>query len=137
MASLTLQQQKRLTVKEWISVMIDVQNHKDDRLLEVKATETLTEADFDHVAPVLKKHTAENTEPRLLLVMEQFKGWENIASFWKDLQMDAEYLGQFDRIAIVGDAAWEEWLTKLLNPLTANEIKFFDPAEITHARKWL
>lgn len=117
--------------------MIDIQKTKDDRLLEVKAVETLTEADFDHLAPVLKKHTTEKSTPRLLLIMEQFEGWENISSFWKDLRMDTEYLGQFDRIAVVGDAAWEEWLTKLLNPLTTNEIKFFDPARITHARKWL
>ncbi len=118
--------------------MIDAQsNEQSDGLLEVKASEKLTKADLDHLEPVIEKYVAETIRPRLLLVMEEFDGWEDVGAFFKDLHMDSKYIGKFDRIAISGDAEWEALLTKMVNPLTSSEIKFFDLAKITQARKWL
>ena len=117
--------------------MIEIDNSPNTEILEVKAIETLSQSDFDHLRPVLEKHVAENTQPRLLLVMEEFKGWDDTKALWQDLKMDTKHINDFVRIALVGDAEWEKWMTKLVNPLTPNEIRFFKPGKIAHARRWL
>lgn len=117
--------------------MIDIQENPNSDVLEVKVIEKLSTADFDHLEPVLRKHIRESIRPRLLLKMEEFSGWDDASAFWKDLKVDTEFIGDFKRIALVGDARWEEWSAKLLNPVTATEIKFFKPEKIEHARKWL
>lgn len=117
--------------------MIDIEPNPRKDILECRVTGELTGADLDHLVPVLKKHIAESDDSRLLLIMEDFSGWSNVATFWKDMKMDAEYIGQFSRIALVGDARWEEWVTRLVKPLAPNEIEFFEPHAMAHARRWI
>lgn len=118
--------------------MIDVQsNEQSEGILEVKASEKLTKADLDHLESVVEKYVAETIRPRLLLVMEEFGGWKDAGAFFKDLKMDSKYIGEFERIAVIGDAGWKAMLTKMINPLTSSEMKFFEHAEITQARRWL
>ena len=117
--------------------MIDIQDSKVNDVLEIKVLEKLTNADFEHAEPVIEKHISESANPKLLLIMQEFSGWNDASAFWKDLKMDTEYIGEFDRIALVGDEEWEEWSAKLTNPVTSAEIEFFNLAEITDARKWL
>lgn len=117
--------------------MIDVQEIQTPDVLEVKVTEKLSSADFDHLKPVIEKHIAESAHPKMLMVMEQFSGWDSAKTFWKDLKMDASYIGKFDRIAMVGDAKWEEWGTKLISPVLPAKIKFFKPEETQYALRWL
>ena len=39
---------------------------------------------------------------------------------------------------VVGDRAWEAWMTRLSRPIFSNaEIRFFDPAEREKAWKWI
>lgn len=117
--------------------MIDLQESANSDILELKVVEKMTGADLEHLEPVVKKHIKESDHPRLLILMEDFRGWEDAAAFWKDLKMDTEYITDFDRIALLGDADWEKWLTKLFEPVSPTEIKFFEPHQIEHARKWL
>lgn len=117
--------------------MIDVHDSSAPDLLEVKVTGKLTSADFDHLEPVLEKHVAESVHPKLLMIMEQFSGWSSPEVFWQDLKLDTAYIGKFDRIALVGDANWEEWGTNLINPVTPADLKFFKPEETQHALRWL
>jgi hypothetical protein len=60
-----------------------------------------------------------------------------VSAFLDELDMEANYLQKFNRIALVGDQAWGEWMAKIRNILTSHEIRFFPAASIRHARKWL
>jgi len=64
-----------------------------------------------------------------------FAGWD-LGGLWRDLKFDARHKDSFGRIAIVGDGKWEEWGTKLLNPLFKAEMRFFQPPELRHAEEW-
>lgn len=117
--------------------MIDVRDSSAPDVLEIKVTEKLSSADFDHLEPVLEKHIAESAHPKLLMIMEQFSGWDSPQALRKDLELDASYIGKFERIALVGDAKWEEWGTQLINPVTPAEMKFFNLEETQYALRWL
>ena len=43
----------------------------------------------------------------------------------------------FGRIAIVGDAKWEEWGTRLSDPLFRAEMKFFESSQHQVAESWV
>jgi hypothetical protein len=117
--------------------MIEIQEGKSPETLEIKIMEKVSEADLDHLIPVMKAHIAETADPRLLLIMEEFGGWDSVGAFLDELNMEANYLQKYNRIALVGDQPWEKWMTKIRNIVTAHEIKFFPAASIQHARKWL
>lgn len=56
---------------------------------------------------------------------------------WKDLKLDARYIGYFDRIAVVGDKKWHEWGTQLVDPITREELKFFPLDQTDEAWEWI
>jgi len=117
--------------------MIDIQENKNPEILEVEIAETITRADMKHLLPVVEKHVTETTNPRLLLLLEEFNGWDSISTLWDELKMGKDYAKQFERIALVGDSPWQKWMMKIRVKVSPYNIKFFDPAEINHARNWL
>jgi len=117
--------------------MIEVNENTNRGVLALKASGKLTEQDLDELVPLLKRHIAESDDPHLLMIMEDFKGWKDAAAFWKDLQLDAEYIGYFDRIAIVGEKKWQEWGTRLMDPVIKEEMKFFPIDKVEDAWDWI
>ncbi len=117
--------------------MITIETHTDESIIAIKASETLSKKDFNKLAPALKDFIKLNQHPHLLMVLERFRGWDDKASFWEDLKLDAEFIGEFDRIAIVGETKWQKWGTNLLDSLTNNELRFFDIKNADGAWLWL
>lgn len=117
--------------------MIDIETHDEENIIALKVSGTLNKQDFDALAPRLRNFTKSNQNSCLLMVLEQFKGWNDMASFWEDLKLDAEFIGKFDRIAIVGESKWQKWGTNLLKALTNEEMKFFDIKDADGACFWL
>lgn len=118
--------------------MLTVNNNESQNgVLALQVTDKLTEGDLNDLVPVLKKHVSQHNDPHLILVMENFKGWEDAAAFWKDLRLDAEYIGSFDRIAIIGEEKWQQWGTQLLNPLFNEELQFFSLDHAGSAWNWI
>lgn len=117
--------------------MITIETHTENSIIAVKASDTLSKKDFDKLAPTLKEFTGSNRDSHLLMTLERFKGWDDVSSFWKDLKLDAEFIGEFDRIAIVGEKKWQKWGTNLLDSLTKNELKFFEIKNADGAWLWL
>ena len=117
--------------------MIDIETHTENSIIAVKASETLSKKDFDKLAPTLKEFVASNQDCHLLLTLERFKGWDDVSSFWEDLKLDVEFIGEFDRIAIVGEKKWQKWGTNLLDSLTKTELNFFEITNADDAWLWL
>ena len=43
----------------------------------------------------------------------------------------------FEKIAMVGEKKWQEWMTEIMKPFTSAEIKYFSTEERDDARKWI
>ncbi len=117
--------------------MIEVNEHADSDILALQVSGTLTEEELDDLIPTLKEYVSSSSHPHLLMIMEDFNGWADAAAVWKDLQLDAEYLGYFDRIAVVGEKKWQEWGTRLVNPITKEELRFFPLSDAEKAWNWI
>jgi hypothetical protein len=42
-----------------------------------------------------------------------------------------------EKVALVGDRAWEKWMAVICKPFTLAKLEYFDAADIDRAWKWL
>ena len=91
--------------------MVIVNNNFKNEIFALNVKDKLTKEDLDNFAPILKKQFEETRDPHLMMILEDSRGWEDAAAFWKDIRLDAGYVGSFDRIATVD----EEKRTRLMD----------------------
>ena len=82
-----------------------------------KASGKLTDADYQQFIPRLEELIHEYGKISVLLELEDFHGWEPNAA-WDDFKLGLAHPQDFERIAIVGDKAWEHWIALLAKPFT-------------------
>ena len=116
--------------------MIDV-NDDAGKVLALYVRNKLSKGDLNDLVPTMEQHITKTEDPHLIMILDDFKGWRDTAAFWKEIRLDAEYLGYFNRIAVVGDKKWQQWGTQLLNPITKEELRFFQRKDVDQAWKWL
>jgi hypothetical protein len=110
---------------------------EDNGLLLIRADGTLSDSDYDRFVPFFERVAARvpGTVPMLIELAPDFSGWD-MGGLWRDLKFDAKHKDSFGRIAMVGDSSWEEWGTKLFDPLFRAEMRFFTPVERVAAESW-
>ena len=115
--------------------MLDVV--EDDGLVRIKAGGTLDSTDYVRFVPQFECIAARErgTVPMVIELSPDFLGWD-LSGIWRDLKFDMKHKDSFGRIAIVGDSKWEEWGTKLFDPLFRAEMRFFTPSERDVAENW-
>ena len=82
--------------------MIVIQDTSDPDVLALTVRQKIRKRDLNDLIPALERHSAEINDPHLLR-MEEFRGWEDTDAFWEDLKLDVEYIGEFDRVAVIGE----------------------------------
>jgi len=107
-----------------------------ENIVRVEVTGKLTQDDYDKLIPSWKAAIARHGKMRLLFVMKDFHGWEPGAA-WDDLQFDREHGAQVERVAMVGEKKWQEWMTKIASWFVATDVRYFDLSKLTEAEKWV
>ena len=110
---------------------------EENGLLRIRASGELESSDYDDFVPRFEQFVGRKAG-KLSMVIElasDFAGWD-LPGLWRDLKFNARHQDSFGRIAIVGDAKWEEWGTRLSDPLFRAQMKFFEPSERRLAEIW-
>lgn len=114
-------------------------NVTEDRgLVRVTAGGKLTEADYDRFEPLFEKIAGRTpgTVPMVIELTPGFDGWD-LRALWREVRFDMRHHDCYSRIAVVGDKRWEEWGTKLSDPLFPSaRIRFFKPQDRDEAEHW-
>jgi hypothetical protein len=105
------------------------------KVLAFEVSGKLTDADYKDLTPVLEKAIADLGSINMLMQFEDFNGWEAKAA-WDDYETFTKFKHKIGRISIVGDNAWEKWMTKL-GKLFYGEMKYFDKSQLQDAWKWV
>ncbi len=103
-------------------------------LVTMTAEGDLTAEDYGKITPELVEFINEYGKLNLLFDMAKVKNIEPAAA-WRDLKFDAQHLSDFKRVAIVGNAGWQEAFTRLGNPFTSAEVAYFE--NVAEATDWL
>lgn len=109
---------------------------KDGRALDVAISGKLTGEDYERFIPEFERLAKEHGRIRVLFEMSQFHGWE-LKAAWEDLKFDLKHYYDIERVAVVGEKKWQQWITRLFKPFTAAEIRYFDHAQAEKARAWI
>jgi hypothetical protein len=108
-------------------------------ILGFRASGTLTEEDYRQVVvPELDRATNEYGTIRVILKIENFQGLTAGAAM-EDLKQLPK-LRQIDRMAVVGEENWDQWMTDL-SKFFANfidtDIRFFRENRMDDALDWI
>lgn len=108
----------------------------DGRVVEIHVDGKLTGAMYEQFVPLVDDAIKQHGKARLLFHMEDFHGWD-ASAMWQDTKFGVTHFIQLDRIAMVGDKAWEKWMATLSKPFTMAKVKYFDATQLDAARAWL
>ncbi len=109
---------------------------KTDEIIYTTATEKLDEADYEKLVPMLESMIVKHGKIRWYFEMNDFHGW-TLNAFWKDLKFDISNAQNFEKIAMVGENNWQDWMTQLMKPFTSASIKFFGFSQAQEAKDWI
>jgi len=96
----------------------------------------LHDDDYKVFVPAVEEVLKKAGRARILASFHDFHGWDLHAA-WDDLKFGSKHVIDIEKIALVGDKQWEQWMAKLCKPFTVAKVKYFDAAEIETAWQWL
>lgn len=116
--------------------MLKILPKSKDDFIAIQATGTLSGEDYDAVLPDIEKIIDKHGKVRVYIDLEFFEGWEPLAA-WKDMAFGVMHWNDMSKLAIVGDAKWEEWSATMANYMMQGEVRHFHTTEQAEALKWV
>lgn len=101
-----------------------------------KAIGKLVDQDYKELIPQLEELIKQYGKIRFLMDMTEYES-ASIKAAIDDFMFDIKHDKDIERCVVVGNKAWEEWITKVSKYFMHGEIKYFDIHEIDKAWEWL
>ena len=105
-------------------------------MVGLKLCGELHDGDYKQSVPEMETILTAAGKVRLFVQYEDFHGWDLHAA-WDDLRFNLKHYSDFERIAMVGDRKWEQWMANFVRPLAKAKVEYFDRSEVDAAWKWL
>lgn len=105
-------------------------------VVRVRVSGKLTQEDYDQLIPAWQRVIASQGSMCLLLVMEDFHGWE-LGAAWDDLHFEMKHRDTVERVALVGEKSWQKWMTKIGAIFAPEAVQYFEISELAAAERWI
>lgn len=115
---------------------VHLQETSIDNVVVVEVIGKLTKEDYEAFVPLLERAIEEHGRIRLLFLMTDFQGWKPSA-LWADTMFGAKHFRDIERVAMVGDKAWEHGMAIFCRPFTTGEVRYFDRSDLAAAEAWI
>lgn len=119
---------------EWMSFVLKEQI--DGHVLEMTVSGALTKEAYQDFVPLIEAATHKYGKARILMVMMGFQGWDAGAQ-WEDSGVDANQFEDIERLAIVGETAWENGMSMFCRPFKGATVKYLSTVKLDDARSWI
>jgi hypothetical protein len=116
--------------------MIEQLPSPSEKVLGFKMSGTLHDEDYKKFVPAIDAAVAKNGKARILAWFHDFQGWD-LAALWDDIKFSTTHCNEIERIALVGEKKWEQWMAKVCKPFTRATIRYFDASQTDAAWAWL
>ena len=116
--------------------MIEQLPESSGKVLGFRLSGKLHDADYKQFVPLIDAAVAQQGKIRLLAEFHDFHGWD-LHGLWDDIKFSTTHCTRIERIALVGDKKWEQWMAKVCKPFTRATIRYFDVSEMEAAQVWL
>ena len=115
---------------------VQIQYQPDD-IYVLRISGILKRSEFAAEQSALARQIDTGSKPRLLVILENFEGWERGAD-WNDLDFLISHGGKIHKIAIIAEPRWETLALAFAGAgVRRAPVKFFPPNELEQARSWL
>jgi hypothetical protein len=115
---------------------IQIQYQPND-ICVLQISGVLKQSEFGAEQSALASKIDTGSRPRLLVILENFEGWERKAD-WNDLDFMISHGGKISKIAIVAEPRWETLALAFAGAgVRRAPVKFFLPNALEQARSWL
>jgi hypothetical protein len=121
-------------VKEMTAVTLKESN--GGTVLEVSLSGRLQKEDYGLFVPTVERLVEKHGKIRMLVEMHDFHGWA-LGALWADIKFDLRHFRDIERLAIVGEKAWEHGMAAFCKPFTTAKVLYFERSAIDQARSWL
>lgn len=115
---------------------IELQERAGGKVLQVRVTGKLDREAYDQFLPEVERLIRQFGKVRVLFEMHDFHGWA-AGALWEDVKFDAKHFNDIERIAMVGETAWQKGMAAFCKPFTTATVRYFEPGEADMARAWL
>jgi hypothetical protein len=112
------------------------QEQAHGKIVVVQASEKLTKTDYEQFVPETERLIKKFGKIRFLFEMHDFHGWE-AGAVWEDIKFDLKHFKDIEKLAVVGEKAWEHGMATFCWPFTTAAIKYFDRGQAAEARAWI
>ncbi|MCH9697684.1 MAG: universal stress protein [Gammaproteobacteria bacterium] len=109
---------------------------QEGNIFAVRATGKLTHADYQAFLPELEDLISQFGTISLLIELENFSGWE-LSAVKDDVQFSFKHNHDFEKIALVGERSWHQWMVLMSKPFLSGEIQYFSRDDLQSAWDWL
>ena len=106
------------------------------QILVVQASGKLSRDDYVQFVPETERLIKLFGKIRILFELHDFHGWE-MTGMWEDMKFDLNHFRDIDRLAIVGEKAWEHGMAFFCRPFTTAKIQYFDRTHGEAASNWI
>ena len=114
--------------------MIERIEHDRGNVLAFRMSGKLHDEDYQHFVPMVEDAIEKHGAVRLLAQFHDFHGWD-LKALWDDIKFSAKHCNDIERIAMVGDQKWQEWMAKICKPFTQAKVEYFSDTD--SAFEWL
>lgn len=116
--------------------LLSVTGESQPRVVRAVVGGQLHESDYQQLAARVEECLEDQPSLRMLVQLSGFEGWSPGAA-WEDAKLGFRHFSDFERLAVVGDKRWEEWMTRLGRPFTLADVRFFEPVDMEKALAWI
>ena len=117
--------------------MIDILQPRSKKVFAMRVSGKLLHEDYQRFVPMVEKQIEELGAVRCYIEMIDFRGLE-LRALWDEIKFDVHHARQIERCAIVGDRAWEAWMTQLSRPLfSLADVHFYEVGQKDTAWEWI
>ena len=108
--------------------MITMLEESKDNCLGFKVSGKVEKEDYETLLPRLDEAIAAHGIVNMLVVLEEFEGWDGLDTAKMDFEFGKHQYRQVERCAFVSGKNWHKWMVKIMDPFTRRtQEKFFEP----------
>ncbi len=116
---------------------MDENNLKKDSLVSLTLQAAPNEREEERLFQVLKEKIKRYGKVRVLLVLENYPAADSAESLYEDMRFLKLHAEDIERLAVVGERAWQETWVALFGLFGGMETAYFDRSEKKEAAAWI
>ena len=116
--------------------MVTIQD-TSDQVIHLLIDGEIKKEDIERAASVMEKKIARYDKVRMLVEVNDLKGYDSVSAFLEDSGETFQHYSDFEKVAVITDRQWLSGLTSLADLINPAHVKQFSPQEKALAEEWI